>query len=196
MIHIGTQYYRPPFPESHYWATDVSRITEAGLSAVQLWVCWEWVDATPGALEFDDDDRLIDQAHRTGLGIALSTIAEIHPHWIHRIEPGSEMINNMGYVVVSSCRRESHFGLTPGGCFDHPGVSKRIRRFLETVARRHHDHPAVVGWDVWNELRWNEQSDGLVCYYPDTLGLYRVWLADRYGDIDGLSAAWKRRYTS
>jgi beta-galactosidase len=104
------------------------------------------------------------------------------------------MVDNMGNPVVSSNRGEIHFGLTPGGCFDHPGVWDRMRTFLEQVVTRYRSASHLRGWDAWNELRWNVQADGLVCYCPYTLTAFRGWLKARYGNLEGLNEAWKRRY--
>jgi beta-galactosidase len=194
MINLGTQYYRPPFPNGKYWEEDMARIAGAGLNTVQLWVVWSWVEPSPGEFLFDDYDRLVELAGRNGLGVVLSTIAAVHPYWIHREVPGSEMIDNDGKKVVSSNRGEIHFGLTPGGCFDHPGVWAHMRRFLEQVVTRYRSADNLRGWDAWNELRWNVQADGLVCYCPYTTNAFRNWLKERYGDLDGLNEAWQRRY--
>jgi beta-galactosidase len=194
MINLGVQYYRPPFPDARYWEEDLARIADSGLNALQLWVVWSWVEPSPGEYLFEDYDRLIEMARDKGLGVVLSTIAAIHPYWIHREVPGSEMVDNMGHTVISSNRGEIHFGLTPGGCFDHPGVWARMRSFLEQVVTRYRSAPNLRGWDAWNELRWNVQADGLVCYCPHTLKAFRGWLKARYGDLEGLNQAWKRRY--
>ncbi|HHE71137.1 MAG TPA: hypothetical protein ENL34_02495, partial [Chloroflexi bacterium] len=196
MIHLGTQYYRPPFPNRRYWEEDIRRMADAGLNTIQLWVVWAWVEAKPGQFVFDDYDELVALADKHGLQVVLSTIAAIHPYWIHRIVPGSEMVDNFGHKVVSSNRGECHFGLTPGGCFDHPGVWERMRQFLETTARHYHTAPNLFGWDAWNELRWNVQADGLVCYCDYTLNRFRAWLDQKYGGLEGLNQAWERRYTS
>jgi len=121
-MNLGVQYYRAPFPERKYWADDLARMRDAGLTCVQLWVLWAWVEATPDEFRFDDYDELVELAGRNGLGVVLSMIAEIQPYWIHREVPGSEMVTHLGHRVVSSNRQECHFGLTPGGCTDHPGV--------------------------------------------------------------------------
>jgi beta-galactosidase len=52
----------------------------------------------------------------------------------------------------------------------------------------------LSGWDVWNELRWNVNADGLVCYCPQTIKRFRAWLDEAYGGLDGLNEAWQRRY--
>ncbi len=196
MIHLGTQYYRPPFPNRRYWEEDIRRMADAGLNTIQLWVVWAWVEAKPGQFVFDDYDELVALADKHGLQVVLSTIAAIHPYWIHWVVPGSEMVDNFGHKVVSSNRGECHFGLTPGGCFDHPGVWERMRQFLETTARHYRTTPNLFGWDAWNELRWNVQADGLVCYCDYTLNRFRAWLDQKYGGLEGLNRAWERRYTS
>lgn len=193
-MNLGVQYYRAPFPTERYWADDFARIKDSGLNTVQLWVLWGWVEAKSGAFRFDDYDRLMELAEKHGLGVVLSTIAEIHPYWIHREEPHSEMIDHMGRAVVSSNRGECHFGLTPGGCFDHTGVWSRMRQFLAETTARYRNATALRGWDAWNELRWNVQADGLVCYCENTLRAFRGWLEGTYGTLDDLNRAWIRRY--
>ncbi|HKJ86332.1 MAG TPA: beta-galactosidase [Spirochaetia bacterium] len=191
---LGAQYYRPPFPTSEYWDDDFARMRDAGLNTVQLWLVWGWIESVPGAFNYDDYDRLVELAGKHELSVVLSTIAAVHPYWIHREVPGSEMVTNMGAKVISTNRREIHYGITPGGCIDNPGVAARMEEFLRTTAERYSGVPAVSGWDVWNELRWNVHADGLVCYCDHTLVGFRDWLKTKYGDLDALNRAWERRY--
>jgi beta-galactosidase len=193
-MNLGVQYYRPPFPEDRFWDDDFARIKLSGLDTIQLWVVWGWVESKPGQFNFDDYDRLVELAERYRLNVVLSTIAEVHPYWIHREVPGSEMVDHMGRTVISSNRNEIHFGITPGGCCDHPGVWERMAEFLRQTATRYRSASNLIGWDAWNELRWNIQADGLVCFCPNTLAAYRGWLSEKYGGLDGLNLAWKRRY--
>lgn len=195
-IRYGVQYYRAPFPRSEHWADDLARIRDSGLNTIQLWLVWGWIESKPGTFRYDDYDRLVELAGQNGLSVVLSTIAAIQPYWIHREVPDSEMITNMGAKVVSTNRRECHFGLTPGGCIDHPGVWERMRAFLRTTAEHFAQAEPVAAWDVWNELRWSVHAEGLVCYCDHTVAAYREWLRTRYGDLDGLNRAWERRYSS
>ena len=100
----------------------------------------------------------------------------------------------MGSKVVSSNRGECHFGITPGGCTDHPGVWAGMERFLTQVVSRYRGAPNLKGWDIWNELRWNVNADGLVCYCEHTLNAFHQWLDQKYGGLDGLNWTWLRRY--
>ncbi len=193
-MNLGVQYYRPPFPVDSYWEDDFARIRQSGLDTVQLWVVWAWVEPKPGEFRFEDYDRLVELARKHDLNVVLSTIAEVQPYWIHRAVPGSEMIDHMGHKVISTNRNEIHFGITPGGCTDHPGVWQRMSEFLRQTVTRYRSAPNLIGWDAWNELRWNVQGDGYVCFCPETLAAFRAWLSEKYGGLDGLNAAWLRRY--
>ncbi|NLX44018.1 MAG: beta-galactosidase [Chloroflexi bacterium] len=194
-MHLGAQYYRAPFPNRRYWRDDMLRMADAGLNTVQLWVLWGWCEPSPDNFRFDDYDELVSLAGEAGLGVVLSTIAELQPYWIHQQVPGSEMIDHMGNVVISSNRGEGHFGLTPGGCTDHPGVWERMAGFMEEVVVRYREAPNLVGWDAWNELRWNVNADGQVCHCPYTVNRFHSWLDATYGGLEGLNAAWNTRYT-
>lgn len=193
-MNIGVQYYRAPFPEMEYWKEDIKNIRNAGLNTLQLWVLWGWVESVPGKFDFSDYDRLIELADKNDLQVVLSSIAEIQPMWIHREVPGSEMIDRYGKQVISTIRHECNFGLTPGGCTDHPGVKERMKQFLEALGSHYADCPNLHGWDLWNELRWNIQADELVCFCSHTIEEFRSFLKEKYGSLDGLNDAWKRRY--
>ncbi len=196
MINFGTQYYRPPFPNQRYWEDDFKRIRDSGLNCVQLWLLWSWIEAKPKKFIFDDYDRLADLAEKTGLNLVLSTIAEVQPYWIEREVPDCALVTNMGQKVVSSNRNEIHFGITPGGCFDHPEVHRMMMSFIRKTVSHFKDRRNIAGWDCWNEIRWNVQADGFVCYCPHTLAAYRSWLEERHGSLEELNKAWQRRYSS
>ena len=195
-MQIGVQYYRPPFPNEHYWKDDLKNIRAAGFNTLQLWVLWSWVESTPGRYDFADYDRLIGLANETGLKVVLSAIAEVQPLWIHREIPGSEMLNHLGQKIVSTNRVECHIGITPGGCFDHPVVLERMQVFFRAVVEHYKDAPNLYGWDAWNELRWNVHAQGMVCFCGHTLKYFREWLENRYGGLEELNRAWQRRYVS
>ncbi|HCE43620.1 MAG TPA: beta-galactosidase [Lentisphaeria bacterium] len=196
MINLGPQYYRPPFPVSKYWKEDVRKMKDSGFNCLQLWVMWSWVEAKPGKFNFEDYDKIIDFAEDNGLNVVLSTIAEIHPYWIHRVVPDCELVTNRGHKVVSENRNECHHGLTPGGCFDHPEVWKRMSGFIHETAVHYKSRKNIAGWDSWNELRWNVQADGPVCYCKHTVKKYREWLEEKFGSLEGLNKDWIRRYDS
>ena len=193
---LGTQYYRPPFPERRLWRDDLASMVAAGLDTVQLWACWGWIEPEPGRYRFEDYDELMEVAADAGLRVVISTIAEIQPFWIHRELQGAHLVDHMGHAVRSSPRRECNVGLTPGACFDHAEVLDRMGVFLTALGGRYSGSETLLAWDCWNETRWAVHGDGYVCHCDATVQSFRKWLGDRYGDLDGLGAAWHRRYAS
>ncbi len=193
-IHLGAQYYRAPFPRKKHWKDDLFQMADSGMNTVQFWVLWGWVEPSAGEFHFDDYDELIRLAGEAGLKVVISTIAAIQPLWIHRQVPGSELVDNFGKKVISSNREETHFGITPGGCFDHPGVQERMDLFFRTVVNRYKTESHLHGWDVWNELRWGVNSDGLVCFCKHTVDKYHRWLKEHYQDLKDLNEQWNTRY--
>lgn len=193
---LAAQYYRAPFPHRRRWADDFSQIRDAGMHAVQFWALWGWIESKVGVYRYDDYDELISQAEGKGLKVILSTIAEIHPFWIHRVVPDSRMIDHLGRPVMSCCRGEVNVGLTPGGCFDNPRVAEKMTAFLGNIASRYAGLSSLIGWDCWNETRWAVHADGYVCRCEHTLREFRRWLDERHGGLEGLNAAWQRRYSS
>jgi beta-galactosidase len=193
---LATQYYRPPFPDRTRWKADLSEISSAGFDAIYCWATWAWIEAIPGEYDFDDFDELFDKAAAVDLDVIVTSSAEIHPYWLHREIRDSRMVDHLGREVESSTLAYCHHGVCPGGCTDHPEVRERLGGFLEALSRRYADAANLRAWDCWNEFRWSVQSDGYVCFCPHTVAAFRNWLDAKYGSLDALCEAWRRRYSS
>ncbi|TAJ49223.1 MAG: hypothetical protein EPO52_05410 [Herbiconiux sp.] len=193
---LGVQYYRPPSPDPSLWEQDIADIARAGFGTVQLWLIWGWVETTQGEFEWGDYDRLLDLAHARGLRVVISTIAEMQPAWLLRRYPDAAMVDHLGRVTPSTTRVEAQVGVTPGGSIDDPRVLGHMRDFLDAAARHFASHPALVAWDCWNENRWAMEGDGYLDYSPASIRAFHAWLASRYGNLDGVARAWRRRFAT
>jgi len=69
-----------------------------------------------------------------------------------------------------------------------PEVRQAAGRFLTELAKRYKDHPAMYGYDVWNECNYS----ALVDYSSYTKAAFREWLEDRYGTLKELGETWRR----
>lgn len=72
--------------------------------------------------------------------------------------------------------------------YNHPAVRREMKRFLEAAAAALRSHPALAGWDIWNESHF-------LSYDPWTLAEFRRFLERKYGTIDELNRVWKKSYT-
>lgn len=195
-MNLATQYHRPPFPQRHRWKDDLAEIRTTGFDTIVLTAPWAWMEPEPGRYDFADHDELVALADAAGLQVAINLWTELQPVWIHRELPDAQMVDHMGQRVVSSALAYSQFGIMPGGCTDHPGVRERASAFMTATAARYASAENLLLWDCWNEIRWMTQADGHVCHCEHTVARFRDWLRERHGDLDGLNAAWQRRYSS
>jgi beta-galactosidase GanA len=188
-LYFGTQYYRPPTPAREDWDRDLAAIRALGMNLVKVWAIWGWMEPRPGHYEFDDLEQLLDLAHQHGLNVQINVAGvEMAPFWLDRICPGGRRVVNGIFMPRqnSLCCLPADFSAF---CPDHPEVGRRMTEFFRATAARFTAHPALMGWDAWNELM------GMGCYCAHTVAAYREWLRNKYGDeLDALSHAWRRRY--
>ena len=69
---------------------------------------------------------------------------------------------------------------------------QRSLELVERIAERFRRHPAVVLWHVGNESG-NHVGE---CFCDRSAQRFRDWLTRRYGDLDGLNAAWGTSFWS
>jgi beta-galactosidase len=80
----------------------------------------------------------------------------------------------------------SAVGGNPEVCLDNEDARELAGRFLRELAHRYANHPAMGGYDVWNECNYDEE----VCYCPATARRFREWLLQKYSDVAALGHAW------
>ena len=193
---LGVQYYRPPSPSEQYWSDDMAAIAAAGFDTVQLWAIWGWVEVQRGTFVWDDYDRIMDRAHEVGLKVIISTIAEMQPTWVLRDFPSAGVVDHLGRVTPSTTRVEVQVGVTPGGSLDDPRVRDAMRTFFTEAALHFSAHPALFAWDAWNENRWAMESNGYLDYSPASTEAFHEWLRGKYGDLQGVAIAWRKRFST
>jgi beta-galactosidase len=74
-------------------------------------------------------------------------------------------------------------------CLDNDEVLRASENFQKALIERYRDHPATLGYDLWNEGGLNE------CHCEATQSKFREWLKDKYGTLENLGKAWHRPLT-
>lgn len=72
---------------------------------------------------------------------------------------------------------------------NHPVVREYFDKYFKEAITALKDHPAVYGWDVFNEA--HHRADD-----PWTVEMYQNWLKKKYKTIEELNYRWYRRYES
>lgn len=195
-IAYGAQYYRAPTPFSEHWADDLKAAADAGFNTVKYWVQWRANNPGVETYDFSDIERLMELAEKNHLKVILNTIFDGAPAWFDRQYPDSFMITAAGRAMRPQLLAYRQIGGSPGPCLNHPEARAARYNFLYQAARRFKDHPALLLWDLWNEVELSNgilrepESENLLCYCEHCRAAFIQWLREKYRDIRALNAAW------
>ncbi|MBN1445699.1 MAG: beta-galactosidase [Candidatus Omnitrophica bacterium] len=183
---LGIQYFRiiPPRDE---WAEDFAHIKEIGLDTVKIEAVWSQIESIPGKYEWNEIDGLMDLADKTGLKVLLTLTFETIPDAIFNVSNA---------FVMDLDRRQEPVKRGFGGvwrhqcCWDNPLLLRHVEKYILTAVRRYRRHPALLFWDVFQEIDIPECT----CGY--TKKSYRQWLKAKYKDIRKVNKIYGERYRS
>lgn len=176
---LGVCYYPEHWPES-LWQRDAHRMREAGLSVVRIGeFSWSRIETESGAIDFDWLERAINVLASEGLEVVLGTPTATPPNWLVQRMPDMLAVDRAGDVRTFGSRR--HY------CFSHQGYREECERIVTLMAQRFGNNPAIVGWQIDNEYGCHDTT---LSFSKAALVRFRLWLAQRYQNIDRLNQAW------
>ena len=195
----GAQYYRAPTPAPEYWEQDLKKIKESGFNTVKYWVQWRWSERKEGEYYWEDLDKLMDLAAKNDLKVVLNLILDVMPVWVARDYPDSLMVGFDGRVMKGDpilCRQ---LGGYPGPCYANKLMTAKRQRFTKAAYEHFRGHPALWGWDVWNEPETHATYRGgscypYLCYCQTCQNEFKHFCEKKYATIEKLNAIWGRCY--
>lgn len=179
-IVVGTAYYPEHWPQQR-WEEDLRLMQQAGITVVRLAeLAWSRMEPTDGNFDFDWLEEFISMAHSKGMRVVLGTPTEASPVWLRHEHPEVVSINADG---LRSGGRGQH-------CHNSPTFRFYAGRIAQEMSRRFDSNPAVIGWQIDNELK------GVPCYCESCAAAFRLWLQKRYGTIEELNRRWGTHFWS
>jgi beta-galactosidase len=177
--------YNPEQWTPEVWDEDIALMREIGVDLVAINIFgWAHIEPRSGEYDFSRLDDIIARLHAGGIRVNLGTGTASPPAWLTTAHP--EILP----MVEDGTRRY------PGGrqafCPSSAIFRTAALALVEQVARRYGDHPAVELWHVSNELGCHNA----LCYCDESAAAFRLWLRERYQDIDALNAAWGTSFWS
>lgn len=171
--------YNPEQWPREVWHEDAELMRQAGVNMVSVGI-WSWAKLEPREGEFDFEwlDYLLDLLHAHGIKVDLATPTAAPPAWFYKKYPQARVVTRDGVVLANASR-----GMASPSSPDYLRACTNITRAL---AERYTDHPAVAMWHVHNEYG-APVSDS---YDDASRDAWRVWLQNRYENLDGVNEAW------
>lgn len=181
MFYFGVDYYPEQWPEER-WVEDARLMADAGINIVRLAeFSWGFLEPQRGHYDFDWLDRCLNILYRHGIQVVLSTPTASPPPWVMAWLPDAYKVNYNGQHQTYGNREEV--------CPSHVGYRKLARMITMAMAQHYVNHPAVIGWQIDNEL-------GGRCYCQNCQVEFQHWLSDRYNTLEKLNTAWGTAFWS
>ena len=185
MMTIGVYYYPEAWPESQ-WARDFANMRKLGLEFVHMGeFAWGLYEPEEGRYTLDWLDRAVAMAAKAGLKVVLCTPSATPPVWLAENHPEILMVDAQG-------RRMKH-GTRQQGNWSSPVFRQYVAKINTQLAQRFGQNPAVVGWQIDNELsHYGRQFS----YDEFSRDKFQAWLKQQYGTIASLNRDWGNTFWS
>ncbi len=176
---LGVCYYPEHWPTT-MWADDAARMADMGIKQVRIGeFAWSRIEPEPGVYDWAWLDQAIDTLHQRGLEIVLGTPTATPPKWLVDRDPEMLALDHHGHARQFGSRR--HY------CFSSQTYRAQCARIVTAMAQRYGNHPAISAWQTDNEYGCH---DTVISYSKAARAGFKVWLADKYPNIDALNTAW------
>jgi beta-galactosidase len=174
--------YNPEQWSREVWLDDIRLMKIAGVNTATVGVfAWSSIEPEEGRYEFGWLDEIIDLLWEAGIGVILATPTASPPPWFSKAHPEALPMTRDGIHLMHGSR-DTYNPAAPA----YRSAAVRVARAL---AERYGSHPALRAWHLHNEY-------GTVSYGPLVDTEFRVWLRDRYGDLETLNRVWHTGFWS
>jgi beta-galactosidase len=189
----GAVYFRKSNPPEQHWARDHQTAARIGMNTFRHWFMWGAIEVGHGKYDWLDYDRMMDLAAQNGIKVVIAELVTSAPEWAVRKYPHARYGASDGSAAASSVGGSSATGGFPGLCLDNPEIRAAAGKFLTALVEHYRNHPALFGYDLWNENTYNGGSPNkMYCYCEATKRKLREWLARRYETPEALGRMWNR----
>ena len=187
-LQLGVCYYPEHWPES-IWEDDLARTKACGIRTVRVGeFAWALFEPEEGRFDFSLFDRFLALAEAQGMRVIMGTPTATPPIWLTEKYP--EVLNARvdGVPYRHGLRRHYNYN------------SEKYRELCARIVRQMGDHfgrhPAVVGWQIDNELNCETNE----FYSEADHRAFRAYMRERFKTLENLNdkmggVVWSQIYT-
>lgn len=177
-VKLGTCYY-PEHWDEKLWAQDLDRMLEAGIEVIRIAeFAWNKIEPREGEYTYEFYDSFLDLALEKGMKVIFCTPTATPPAWLTDHYPEVLNADINGELYRHGARR--HYN------YNSPIYQEFCKNIVERSASHYGPHPAVIGWQLDNELNC-EMSE---FYSESDTKAFRRFLKEKYGTVEALNKAW------
>ncbi|MEO6005925.1 MAG: beta-galactosidase [Opitutus sp.] len=174
----GAAYYPELWPEAEI-DREISEMKRLGLNVVRIGeFAWSTMEPEEGPISLDFFIRTMDRLHAAGISVVFCTPTPTPPIWLTHGHPERCFVDADGQVMAHGARQHVSY--------ENRDVRAACGRIVEACAQAVGRHPALVAWQIDNELKCHVGED----FNPSAVEHWHAWLEKRYGTIDAVNAAW------
>ena len=175
---MGTCYY-PEHWEKSLWDSDLKRMIEAGITVIRIAeFAWSKIERIEGEFTFLFYDEFLDLCEKYNMKVIFGTPTATPPAWLTEKYP--EVLNCSKDGISYRHGGRKHYN------YNSPVYQKLSSQIVTQVAQHYGKHPAIIGWQVDNELNCE------TCEFyseADTIA-FRRFLQTKYVTLNNLNDAW------
>jgi len=177
---FGVAYYPEAWDEAR-WPRDLALMKELGVGMVRVGEFnWGRFEPTEGDFDFAQYKRFLKLCAEQGMDVLMCTPTAASPKWMAADYPDTEKTLIGGVKPKNGIRQTS--------CQTSKRFHKFSRRIVEKMAEAFRDEPAVVAWQLDNELSLTAATGECVC--EECQEGFREYLKGLYGSLENLNRCW------
>lgn len=175
---MGTCYY-PEHWSRELWQDDLQRMKAAGITVIRVAeFAWNKVEPEEDVFVFDFWDEFLKLCKLEEMQVIFGTPTATPPAWLTEKYPEVLNCRQDGVPYRHGARR--HYN------YNSPKYRELSARIVEKLAQHYGKHPAIVGWQIDNELNCEVDE-----FYSEADSVaFRTFLKAKYKTLDNLNEAW------
>lgn len=175
---MGTCYY-PEHWEPSLWQEDLRRMKAVGISTIRIGeFAWNFIEPREGDFTYDFFDGFLELCQTEQMQVIFGTPTATPPAWLTENYP--EVLNGREDGVLYRHGGRRHYN------YNSPRYQEFCRRIVMKLAEHYGSHPAIIGWQIDNELNCEVGE----FYSQADTEAFRAFLKEKYGSLDRLNEAW------
>ena len=175
---MGTCYY-PEHWSRELWQDDLQRMKAVGITVIRVAeFAWNKVEPEEGVFTFDFWDEFMELCKQEEMQVIFGTPTATPPAWLTEKYPEVLNCRQDGVPYRHGARR--HYN------YNSPKYRELSARIVEKLAQHYGKHPAIVGWQIDNELNCEVDE-----FYSEADSVaFRNFVKEKYKTLDNLNEAW------